>query len=48
MIATLPSGAFPRELAVAPNDKLVLVSNFASDQIESVNVSRLQLPGETR
>ena len=48
VIATLPSGAFPRELAVAPNDKLVLVSNFASDQIESVNVSRLQLPGESR
>ena len=48
VIATLPSGAFPRELAVAPNDQLVLVSNFASDQIESVNVSHLQLPGESR
>jgi DNA-binding beta-propeller fold protein YncE len=42
VIATVRSGLFPRELAVEPDDKLVLVSNFGSDQLEAVNVSRLR------
>jgi predicted Zn-dependent protease with MMP-like domain len=32
----------PRELAVERDDSVVLVSNFASDQLEPVNVSRLR------
>ena len=39
VIATLRSGLFPRELAVEPDDKVVLVTNFSSDQLEAVNVS---------
>jgi DNA-binding beta-propeller fold protein YncE len=42
VIATLRAGRFPREIAVERNDTVVLVSNFASDQLESVNVSRLR------
>jgi len=42
VVATLRAGQFPRELAVEPDDTIVLVSNFASDQLEAVNVSRLR------
>jgi hypothetical protein len=41
VIATVRSGLFPRELAIEPDDMVVLVSNFGSDQLEAVNVSRL-------
>lgn len=41
-IVTIRSGQFPRELAVEPNGTVVLVSNFASDQLEAVNLSRLR------
>ena len=42
VLATLRAGQFPRELAVERDDTVVLVSNFASDQLEAVNVSRLR------
>lgn len=45
VIATLPAGQFPRELALAlaveHNDTVVLVTNFASNQLEAVNVAAL-------
>jgi len=34
---TVRSGAFPRELAVEPNDETVLVTNFDSAQLEAVD-----------
>ena len=40
-IAAVRAGLFPREVAVEP-DRVALVSNFASDQLEAVNVSRLR------
>lgn len=42
VIATLRAGEFPRELAVERDGTVVLVSNFAYDQLEAVNVSRLR------
>lgn len=41
IVATLRSGLFPREVAVAPDD-VVLVSNFGSDQLESINIAGLR------
>jgi DNA-binding beta-propeller fold protein YncE len=35
------SGSFPRDMAVSPNDKMLLVSNFGSGQIETVGVGGL-------
>ncbi len=35
------AGAFPRDMAVSPNGKLLLVSNFASGQLEAVQVAGL-------
>ena len=42
VIANLRSGLFPREVAVERNDSVLLVSDFASDQLEAVDVSRLR------
>jgi DNA-binding beta-propeller fold protein YncE len=42
VIATVRSGSFPRELAVESGNNVVLVGNFASDQLEAVNVSNLR------
>ncbi len=33
------SGGFPRDMALSPNGKTLLISNFASSQLESVKVS---------
>jgi DNA-binding beta-propeller fold protein YncE len=41
VIATIPSGMFPREMAVEPNGRTVLVGNFASSQLEVVDVRGL-------
>jgi DNA-binding beta-propeller fold protein YncE len=38
VIATLRAGQFPREIAIERNDQAALVTNFASDQIETVNL----------
>jgi hypothetical protein len=40
--ATVRSGMFPRELAVERNGTVALVSNFASEQLEAVDLSRLR------
>ena len=42
VIATVRSGMFPRELAVERDGAVALVSNFASDQLEAVDLSRLR------
>jgi len=41
VVGALPAGAFPREVAVAPNGRLLLVGDFGSDQLEAVSVSSL-------
>jgi DNA-binding beta-propeller fold protein YncE len=41
LLGTVPAGLFPRELAVDPNGKTLLVGNFASDQLETINLSNL-------
>jgi DNA-binding beta-propeller fold protein YncE len=41
IIATLPAGLFPREIAVEP-DGVALVSNFASDQLEAIKTTDLR------
>jgi DNA-binding beta-propeller fold protein YncE len=41
IVATVRSGLFPREVAVA-HDDVVLVSNFGSDQLESINIAGLR------
>jgi DNA-binding beta-propeller fold protein YncE len=38
---TVPAGQFPREMALAPGDQTLLISNFSSDQLESVSVPSL-------
>ena len=35
------SGSFPRDMAVSPNGALLLVSNFASSQVEAIDVTSL-------
>jgi DNA-binding beta-propeller fold protein YncE len=42
VIASLSAGLFPRDVAVEPNERVVLVSDFASDQLQAVNVSGLR------
>lgn len=42
VMATLPAGRFPRELAVERSGSVALVSDFGSDQLEIVNVSRFR------
>jgi DNA-binding beta-propeller fold protein YncE len=37
ILATLPAGQFPREIAVEP-DGIALVSNFASNQLETIDI----------
>jgi DNA-binding beta-propeller fold protein YncE len=37
----LPAGSFPREMALEPDGRLLLVTNFASRQVEVVNVAGL-------
>jgi hypothetical protein len=34
----LPAGEFPREMALEPDGRTLLVTNFASGQVEAVNV----------
>jgi DNA-binding beta-propeller fold protein YncE len=41
LIGYLPAGSFPREMAAAPGGQILLVGNFASDQMESVTVAEL-------
>jgi len=42
----IPAGQFPREMALAPGGQTLLVSNFASDQLEAVSVA--SIPAATR
>jgi DNA-binding beta-propeller fold protein YncE len=41
ILATLPAGQFPREIAVEP-DGVALISNFASAQLETTDLSRVR------
>lgn len=41
VIGSIPAGAFPREMALEPDGKILLVGNFASDQLEAVSVGSL-------
>jgi DNA-binding beta-propeller fold protein YncE len=41
VLGTISAGAFPREMALEPNEQTLLVSNFGSDQVEAVAVSQL-------
>jgi DNA-binding beta-propeller fold protein YncE len=42
LLGTVATGLFPRELAVAPNQRTLLVTNFISGQVESVRLPRLR------
>jgi DNA-binding beta-propeller fold protein YncE len=37
----LPSGAFPRDVAVSPDGKTLVVTNFGSGQVQTVDVREL-------
>jgi DNA-binding beta-propeller fold protein YncE len=41
LLGYLPAGAFPRDVAADPAGRAVLVANFASNQVESVDVADL-------
>jgi DNA-binding beta-propeller fold protein YncE len=41
LLGYLPAGVFPRDVAANPAGTAVLVANFASDQVESVDVADL-------
>ncbi|MGO8959694.1 MAG: hypothetical protein ACLQFR_20350 [Streptosporangiaceae bacterium] len=41
LLGYLPAGRFPREMALEPGGKVLLVTNFASGQLEAVNVASL-------
>jgi DNA-binding beta-propeller fold protein YncE len=41
VVATLPAGRFPRDLAVSPSSRTLLVSNFVSGQLEAVDLASL-------
>ncbi len=38
LLGTIPSGAFPREMALEPDGRTLLVANFGSDQLEAIAV----------
>ena len=38
LVGTIPTGTFPRELAIEPRHATLLVGNFGSNQLEAVNV----------
>jgi DNA-binding beta-propeller fold protein YncE len=40
-LAVSPDGRFPREMAPEPGGRTLLVTNFASGQVELVNVAGL-------
>jgi DNA-binding beta-propeller fold protein YncE len=42
-VAVLPAGRFPRDMALEPNGVTLIVSNYGSGQIESLDVSHLAL-----
>ncbi len=44
VIGSLPAGKFPREMALEPAGQTLLVTNYASDQLEAVDVASLALP----
>ena len=37
----LPAGGFPRQMALEPGGRVLLVTDFASQQLETVNVTNL-------
>jgi DNA-binding beta-propeller fold protein YncE len=39
--SSAPAGRFPREMALEPGGKVLLVTNFGSGQLEAVNVADL-------
>lgn len=39
VLGAIPAGGFPREAALEPNGKTLLVTNYASRQLEAVNIS---------
>lgn len=39
----IPTGLFPREFALSPDGKTLLVSDYASNMVQAVNVSQLNL-----
>jgi DNA-binding beta-propeller fold protein YncE len=41
LIGYLPAGGFPREMALEPDGKTLLVTNFSSQQLEAVGVADL-------
>jgi DNA-binding beta-propeller fold protein YncE len=43
MVGYVPSGLDPRQLAVSPDGRTLLVGNFGSGELETVNLT--ELPG---
>jgi DNA-binding beta-propeller fold protein YncE len=41
LVGYLPAGKFPRDMAATPDGNVLVVSDFASDQVETVDVGRL-------
>ncbi len=41
LLGYLPAGQFPREMALEPGGKVLLVTNFGSGQLEAVDVAGL-------
>ncbi len=41
LLGTIPTGTFPRELALEPGHPTLLVGNFGSNQLEAVDLKRL-------
>jgi DNA-binding beta-propeller fold protein YncE len=42
VIGSIPAGLFPREMALVPGGRQLLVSNYASGQLEAVNVPSIR------
>jgi len=41
LLGRIPAGRFPREMAVVPHRDALLVTNYDSDQVETVNLADL-------
>jgi hypothetical protein len=41
LLGYLPAGRFPRDMAAAPDGRTLLIANFASRQLEAVDLARL-------
>ena len=41
VVGRIPTGQFPRELAISPNSRTILVSDYGSEEIQALDVTTI-------